>query len=107
MNWKIKMKRIDSGKTVIIYTEKETREEAMNFFNENYSRFQDLVKIEIAKTRPEIIEDIISDMAIYRPRKDAEKQYLGFLRGLPKAELEKILEIRLDGTKHNRANGWI
>lgn len=95
MNWKIKMKRTDNGKTVIIYTEKETRAEAMNFFNENYSRFQDLVKIEMAKTRPEIIEDIISNMALYRPRKDAEKQYLGFLRGLPKAELEKILEIRL------------
>ncbi len=95
MNWKIKMKRIDSEKTVIIYTEKETRAEAMNFFNENYSRFQDLVKIEMAKTRPEIIEDIISNMALYRPRRDAEKQYLGFLRGLPKTELEKILEARL------------
>ena len=95
MNWKIKMKRTDNGKTVIIYTEKETREEAMNFFNENYSRFQDLVKIEMAKTRPEIIEDIISNMALYRPRRDVEKQYLGFLRGLPKTELEKILEARL------------
>lgn len=95
MNWKIKMKNIDNGKTVTVYTEKETREEAKNFFNENYGRFQYLVKIEMAKTKPEIIEYIISDMAICRPRKDAEKQYLGFLRGLPKAELEKILETRL------------
>ena len=107
MKWKIRMRRKADGKPVTVYTEQANPAAARAFFEAEYNRHQDLLSIELAATKPEIIEAILADMALYRPRKDAEAQYGGFLRRQNKAELEKSLDARLDWTKHAKAEGLI
>lgn len=104
MKWKIKINSNVDNKVSIVYTEQETRDDAVTFFKENYSRFNELICIEIAGTKATIIEEILKDMALYRTRKEVEREYGGFLRGLPKPELEKILETRLESTKRIKDN---
>ena len=95
MTWKLRLTTIMEGKTNTIKVEADTRAAARAIYEADWSRFNHLDKIEMAATKPEIIEAILADMARYRPRADAEKEYGGFLRGLPKNELEGILEARL------------
>ena len=93
--WKLRLTERFSGKTRTVKVTAATRAEAWAAYGANWSRFNDLNGIEMDATRPEIIEAILADMARYRPRADAEKEYGGFLRGLRKNELEDILEARL------------
>jgi len=37
--------RIDRGNTICIYTDAENEEEARKYFDNNFSRFNDLIKI--------------------------------------------------------------
>ena len=100
MTWKLRLIEKYSGKARTIKTEAATRAEAKAYYEANFSRFNDLDKIEMDATKPEILEAILADMeAKQGPHEDKRARYGGYLRSLNKAKLEGILEARL-GLNH-------
>lgn len=96
MTWKLRLINRYNFTAVIIEVEANTKEQAKAIYEKDWSRFQYLDKIEMAATKKQIIDSILTDMKEKQgPNDDAEKRFGGFLRRQNKAQLEAILEARM------------
>lgn len=96
MTWKLRLINYYNFTAITIEVEAATRAEARAIYEADWSRFNYLDKIQLAMTKPQIIEAILTDMeAKQGPHEDKRARYGGYLRTLNKAKLEGILEARL------------